>query len=280
MTVELWVEIAGMAVVGLLLLLVLLRLLRLVDQRLTTRLEQFSAERQKELEALKAEQQQQLAQMRRQLSSRFNRFHEREFRVLPKAWVLLHEFHGQAVIALDLPLQPSLSHVRSFSDSEFDEFIAKNLIGSLSETQKAELVTLSNEGKADYLKGVRIGVDLAKTDAARARFSDYLIRNRIFIPQDLREKFAAVHERIADALSEYEADRDTGNRQLQPSGRNLLGGELQAMVDDIESAIRERLRDPDDAWREDGPAVSLTAQLVSSTALVLERSRGRGHRWI
>ena len=51
----------------------------------------------KRLEAFKHEQAKEIEGMRRQVQwefSRISKIHEREFEILPKAWLLLHEVHG------------------------------------------------------------------------------------------------------------------------------------------------------------------------------------------
>jgi len=81
-----------------------------VEQRFGIHLERFKAEQQKELEALKAEQQKELEtfkahhqteleRFRHRLSSRISKIHEKEFEVLPKAWLMLNDLHGTVVLA-------------------------------------------------------------------------------------------------------------------------------------------------------------------------------------
>jgi hypothetical protein len=61
-----------------------------VEQHLGERLEKFKTDRQKELEGLKSEQQKDLERLRHLLSSRISKIHEKEFEVLPKAWLALN----------------------------------------------------------------------------------------------------------------------------------------------------------------------------------------------
>jgi len=81
---------------------------KMLDQFLVIRLEKFKSEQQRELERL-----------RHRLSSRISRIHEKEFEVLPKAWLMLHEAHGSASYAL-IGLK-EFPDFRKLSDAGFED---------------------------------------------------------------------------------------------------------------------------------------------------------------
>ena len=60
-----------------------------IENRFSKNLEAFKGEQQKLLEVYKAEQQRELEHLRHRLSSRISKIHEKEFEVLPKAWLML-----------------------------------------------------------------------------------------------------------------------------------------------------------------------------------------------
>jgi|ERR1035438_2272900 hypothetical protein len=60
-----------------------------IEQRLGIGLEKLKAAQQKELEGFKSEQQKEMERLWHFLSSRISWIHEKEFEVLPKAWLML-----------------------------------------------------------------------------------------------------------------------------------------------------------------------------------------------
>ncbi|MFL6465637.1 MAG: hypothetical protein ACJ73N_14665, partial [Bryobacteraceae bacterium] len=73
-----------------------------IGRFLNRNLEQFKREKQEKLEAVKAKQQKELERLRHLLSSRISKIHEKEFEVLPKAWLMLNALRGAISHALDL----------------------------------------------------------------------------------------------------------------------------------------------------------------------------------
>jgi hypothetical protein len=67
-----------------------------VEHRFSKDLEAFKGKKQKELEDYKSQQQQELERLRHRLSSRISKIHEKEFEVLPQAWLMLNDLRGAA----------------------------------------------------------------------------------------------------------------------------------------------------------------------------------------
>ena len=79
----------------------------------------------KNLEELKHAQQQEIELLKHQINSLFSRvskIHEKEFEVLPKAWLMLNEVHGSVMLALDLTMKFYPDFTR-MPDARFEEFL-------------------------------------------------------------------------------------------------------------------------------------------------------------
>ena len=70
---------------------------------------------------MKSEQQRELERLKHRLSSRISKIHEKEFEVLPKAWLMLHELHGLVILALELTIQ-SFPNFEAQTQDEFCVF--------------------------------------------------------------------------------------------------------------------------------------------------------------
>jgi hypothetical protein len=101
-----------------------------IDQLLQIRLERFKSEQQKEIERL-----------RHRLSSRISKIHEKEFEVLPKAWLMLNDLRGSVALALDMTMK-SYPDFRTLPDLQFEEFLSVTPATRLSDYQRQELRNL------------------------------------------------------------------------------------------------------------------------------------------
>jgi len=126
-----------------------------IEHRLNIGLEGIKAEHQKELEALKSEQQKELERLRHRLSSRISKIHEKEFDVLPKAWLMLNDLHGSVALALDLTFK-KYPNFLTLAEDQFEEFLTVDLGNRLSETQKHGLRNASDRQAyfADAMAGI------------------------------------------------------------------------------------------------------------------------------
>jgi hypothetical protein len=211
-----------------------------IDQRLAISLEKFKAEQQKELEGFKSEQQRELERLRHLLSSRISKIHEKEFEVLPKAWLMLNDLHGSVALALDLTMK-MYPDFTVLVGAQFEEFLTVGLASRLSNYQKDEL---RNQQKAKerhkYFVEAMAGIYLDDASEKQRTFHNYLIEHRIFMTDELRKKFSAAEECLSKALSHYSVGRYAKNFELERSGQQEVD-RLNEMVNAVEQAIQERL---------------------------------------
>ncbi len=208
-----------------------------VEHRLGERLEKLRAGQQKELEEFKSEQQKELERLRHLLSSRISKIHEKEFEVLPKAWLMLNDLHGSVALALDLTFK-TYPDFRQLPDAQFEEFLTVPPASRFTNSQKQALRNAPD--RSTYF--VEAMADIYFDDAKEKQriFHNYLIENRIFMADPLRTKFGAVDEALSKALIQYGFGKGK-DWELTRSGQHEVMN-LNGMVADVERSIQERLR--------------------------------------
>jgi hypothetical protein len=216
-----------------------------IEHRLGVDLERFKSEQQKDLERFKSEQQTELEKFRHLLSSRISKIHEKEFEVLPKAWLMLHELYGSVALALDLTFKtyPDFSKL---SEKEFEEFLTVNPADGLSPSQKEAFRKAPDRQR--YFSDVMASRYLDDAKEKNRLFHNYLIEHRIFMTDDLRSKFGAVDQSLSTAVSKYvhgpgwissqtydvnaksEGERKLSYDELKPLLQDLLAQRFQLKV--------------------------------------------------
>lgn len=210
-----------------------------VEQRLGERLEKFKAEQQKELEEFKSKQQKELERLRHLLSSRISKIHEKEFKVLPRAWLMLNDLHGSVALALDLTFK-IYPDFRLFTEDQFEEFLTAGPASRFSNFQKDELRKLNTSDRQDYFINAMAGMYLDAAKEKQRKFHNYLIEHRIFMNDELRKKFGAVDQSLSLALDSYDVGKNS-DAELVRSAQEEVNN-LKGMVDEVEQAIQTRLR--------------------------------------
>jgi hypothetical protein len=199
---------------------------KLVDQALTMRLEKFKSEQQQELEKL-----------RHLLSSRISKIHEKEFEVLPQAWLMLNDLHGSVALALGATIK-WYPDFHNLNDLQFEELLSVKPASRLSDSQKDTLRRLQDPRERQKFFGDAMAVcDMDEALDKRRLFQNFLIEHRIFMNDELREKFGAVSEALSHALTGFEY----GDAKMKNSALEEVGL-LREKVDAVEQAIQKRLR--------------------------------------
>jgi hypothetical protein len=208
-----------------------------VEHRLNIGLEAVKARQQKELEGFRADQQKEMERLRHLLSSRVSKIHEKEFEVLPKAWLMLNDLHGSVALALDLTFK-TYPDFRKLPSAQFEDFLNSSPASRLTEFQKQELRIVSDRQK--YFSDAMAGIYLDDANEKQRGFQNYLIEHRIFMTDELREKFGAAQLALVKALASYSAGKGS-NSELVHSAYQEMNG-LNTMVSEVEKAVQVRLR--------------------------------------
>jgi hypothetical protein len=197
-----------------------------IDQQMSVRLEKFKAEQQTELERLK-----------HRLVSRISKIHEKEFEVLPKAWLMLNDLHGSVVLALDLTMK-TYPDFRQLTPEQFEEFVMAPPASRLSAVQKQELRDATDRRK--YFIKAMAGIYLDDAHEKQRLFQNYLIEHRIFMNDELREKFGAAQSALLNALSNYSIGKEHDQNLVHESWKQM--GNIAPIVEGVEQAVQKRLR--------------------------------------
>ena len=123
------------------------------------RLEKFKTGQQKELEGFKSERQKELERLRHLLSSRISKIHEKEFEVLPEAWLKLNDLHGSVALALDLTFK-IYPDFRMLTDAQFEEFLTVPPASRFADFQKDALRKLKASDQQKYFNDAMAGMYL------------------------------------------------------------------------------------------------------------------------
>jgi hypothetical protein len=195
---------------------------------------QFSAR----LERLKHEQTKEIESMRQRVQwefSRISRIHEKEFEVLPKAWLMLHGAHGRSANLVGrLKEYPDLD---SMDDAMFREFVAGT---ELPTFRKDELLATPSPRRNKYYNDAMAWIDLNDAENAQRNLNNYLIEHRIFMETGLAEAFRVVSVDLALVNSDYRTHKQCSVADSFSSSAtrfSKVGPQIQA----IEAMIQHRL---------------------------------------
>lgn len=207
-------------------------------------LERFKREQQEKLELFKGEQQIELERFRHILSSRVGRIHEKEFEVLPKAWLMVNELRSSVAHAIDVTIKryPDFDH---FSEGKLESFLNDEAAADrLSDYQINQLRNMgtANEQRKYYMDAI-MARNMDEAQNKQRLFTNYLIDNRIFMNDELQNTFAKVQEALVSALVSYSVGKNAEDWKLVHAGQTaMIDTKMQELVDEVCRAIQKRLR--------------------------------------
>jgi len=200
---------------------------RWLDARFAQRLEQLRHDQAKEIET-----------MRRRVQwefSRISKIHEREFEVLPKAWLMLHEAHGRtADLVGRLKQYPDLDHM---DDPMNGAFVAGT---DFPDFRKQELQATPRGKRYKAYTDLIAWVELNNAESAQIKLNNYLIEHRIFMESRLSEAFRSVSVDLALANGDYRSHKQFGTPSAFDSSEKHFS-KTEPQIRAIEAMIQERL---------------------------------------
>lgn len=190
------------------------------------------------LDQLKHQQTLELQRLRIEIDSLLSgalRLQEREFQILPEAWQKLDEAHG-LVSWLVSPAQeyPDLDRM---SLPRLEEFLATS---ELSETEKQEVRSSQRKGPAYY--EIIFWHRLHKVRRAFGDLQQFVARNGIFFPPDLKVKFTKISDALWSALISKEVGHEAKDYKMQSEGWKKIKEETEPLYQSIETDIQARLQ--------------------------------------
>ena len=126
---------------------------------------------------------------------------EREFSVLPEAWIKLDEAHG-LVSWLVSPAQ-QYADVNGMNSAQLEEFFVG---ANFTESQKQEVRNAQDKGRA--YQDIAFLHRLHRVKTAFSDLQTYVARNGIFLPTDLEAKFSKIAELLWSAVVSKEVGHE------------------------------------------------------------------------
>lgn len=197
------------------------------------------------LQALRHQHGKETEELRFKISTMLDRatkLHQREFEVLPEAWGKLNDAFWN-VRAFVHPMQ-SYPDIDRMSHAQQVEFIRAC---RLDDWQKTEL--FSTEKKNDLYQKHIFWHKLSDAQEKYREAYSYIIKNGIFVNDEIRARFSAIHDLVWNALTEHQLNEE---HKIRPRKRDEIGKLLsdgEGAMKDLERMVHQRLWPDDSALR-------------------------------
>ncbi|MBI5469443.1 MAG: hypothetical protein HY891_09960 [Deltaproteobacteria bacterium] len=198
-----------------------------IENKFATKLEEYKSAQNRELE-----------DFRYKINTLFNRvvkIHEKEYEVLPEAWAKLHDAKDYISGLVNL--------FQTYPDfSRLKEAEIKSILRDYKwkDHQIDELIGADDKNKhfQDRIFWQRLG-------EARLKFSDfhcYIVRNRIFLSEELKEQFNKADELMWDVLATREVGEEAKDYKMIRESYKKLKENVDLIIIAIEKLVQKRLR--------------------------------------
>jgi hypothetical protein len=171
------------------------------------------------------------------LSSLFNRvtkIHEKEFEVLPEAWLKMQDAIGRVSDLVSILKQwPDFDRM---NNSALEEFIERS---KLHEYEKQEL-RISTK-KLDYYQKAIFWHDLDEAKQAFLDFHNYITRNQVFLSSDLQEQFMKLDNIMWSAIVKREVGQRADGQEVCISAYKQIRDDVSPVRDEIANLVQNRL---------------------------------------
>ncbi|MFZ0033515.1 MAG: hypothetical protein WAK60_00825 [Sedimentisphaerales bacterium] len=197
-----------------------------IENKFAEKLQEYKHAQNKELEELKFR--------INTLFSRVTKIHEKEFEVLPEAWLKMQEALGRASQLVSLIREyPDLNRM---SKEALSEFLAQS---KLHDYEKKELLEASN--KLAYYQDTIFWYELRETREAFWDFHNYIIKYRVFLSSNLQEQFGKIDDVIWEAIVERKVGHEANDREMWSTAYKKIRDEINPIRDKIETLVQSRL---------------------------------------
>lgn len=129
---------------------------------------------------------------------------------------------------------PDLDRMTS---AQLEEFLATT---EFTPSQMDELRSSSSKGKA--YQEIVFWYRLSKVKKAIAELNNFVARNGIFFPSDIKTKFASITEMLWSAVISKEVGHEARDYKMQNEGWKKIKEESEPLYKSIESDIQSRLQ--------------------------------------
>ena len=171
--------------------------------------------------------------------SKATKIHEKEFEILPEAWIKLQNALG-LISRLVSPFQ-SYPDLNRMVEDELQEFVAKS---RLTETQRKRV--LNESDKNEYYMDIIFWHDLYEVQSGISDFHNYIMRNKIFLSADLKEKFQQIDDIIWEAFTMSKISKEGEDRKMRHDAYKKIKDDTNIIRDEIEKLVQKRLHYKED----------------------------------
>jgi hypothetical protein len=127
---------------------------------------------------------------------------------------------------------------RKLPDTLFEEFLTSS---RLSDAQKADLRKAEKADRQAYFSDAMAWIELHEAEEKRIIFHNYLLENRIFMTDELRNTFGAANECLSLALSYYSSGMMVQDDGFTINAARGKLADLKDKIDEVEQAVQKRL---------------------------------------
>ena len=164
--------------------------------------------------------------------SKATKIHEKEFEILPEAWIKLQNALG-LISRLVSPFQ-SYPDLNRMVEDELQEFVAKS---RLTETQRKRV--LNESDKNEYYMDIIFWHDLYEVQSGISDFHNYIMRNKIFLSADLKEKFQQIDDIIWEAFTMSKISKEGEDRKMRHDAYKKIKDDTNIIRDEIEKLVQK-----------------------------------------
>lgn len=192
----------------------------------------------KNLEEHKSAQTKELENFRHKINTLFNRvvkIHEKEYEVLPEAWAKLHDAKDKISNIVhpfqqypDFSLLPETEIRRTLQKYKLDDYQINVLISSHDRNQ--------------YFQERIFWQRLEEAKSKFFDFHSYIIRNRIFLSEELKEQFNKADDLLWDVLITREVGEEAQDHKMKYESYQMLKKDIETILVTIEKLVQKRLR--------------------------------------
>jgi hypothetical protein len=199
-----------------------------IENKFATQLEEYKTNQNKELEDFRYK--------IRTLFNRIVKIHEKEYEVLPEAWVKLHDARD-SVSFLVKPWQ-SYPNFNRLKESNIRELLKTKY--KWSDKQITELIDAEN--KDIFFNKVIFNQSCDDTQKKIIDFHRYIVRNSIFMSKELKEQFSKADDLMWTSFVNKKVGEEYGNFEKIQKSYKELEENVNSILDTIENLVQKRLR--------------------------------------
>ena len=189
------------------------------------------------LEAYKHLQNKELEELKYKITLLFNRvtkIHEKEFEILPEAWMKMQDALGH--------ISRLTSVYQQYPDlNQMNEQKLKELLDSsdFKESEKQEITEAPD--KVGKYRDLVFWHDLFEVEKAFNDFHNFILRNKIFLDFDLQEHFINIDEIMRDVLVKREISHEAKDNKMWVEAYKQMRDEIEPIKEKIEKLVQKRL---------------------------------------